>query len=534
MATPGQIGPYRISGIVGRRGAGMVYSALDPQSQEIRSIKVLDKILIPDEADAQRILTSLAKDIDNLKNMRQHGLLNVYGGGAMDSTVYVASDVYEGELLFEMILRKGRLSPEISIRYLSQIAAAVDYLHTRGVRHYRLAPSTVIIDRDNVAHTFDFGMATLVESDLQLDVADELLEACQSPEQLKNSEPGEATDVFAVGVLAFFCLTGKLPFEGERLGDVLLSIAQGRRTSLQQVAPELPLNADAVLERAFATEPARRFPSAQSLVANLALSLRVEHPITRLKDFTTQRTSKRQQNAAWKSMQGTENTASTGWSPGTEGREGDGPGQRAFGRSSESLLGRGHLRRSPTMLILGISSIAIGLLFVGFSLLRQKRVEVATVSSGAVATYPTRPASVASPVPVSAAAAPGEMSDSDLRSFILRGLGRDDDLSAAFKEALSRGLPNIEFLASLMLRSESADVRISTLSALRGRSEPELVRTVLRAIDDIEPQVRLAAARSLGSLPTIPADVREAFKARIPAETDENVKLELQAIVARH
>jgi eukaryotic-like serine/threonine-protein kinase len=177
-------------------------------------------------------------------------------------------------------LRTGSLDRAISVRWLHEAAAALDYAHRRGVIHRDVKLANFLLDRERVLHVADFGIAQLGSEDT-LTASGQVMgtAAYLAPEQALGQPATEASDRYALGVAAFELLVGERPFTAEHFA------AQARqhvedpppRASLRN--PTLPAALDAVLMRGMAKRPERRFASAHELVDAIDAALVPTRPL---------------------------------------------------------------------------------------------------------------------------------------------------------------------------------------------------------------------------------------------------------------
>jgi serine/threonine-protein kinase len=200
-----------------------------------------------------------------------------------ESFPYIAMEYLEGEDLGQRIKRKGRLSPQETVLIMSQVARALTKAHAAGLIHRDLKPENIFLvpeDDHEIAKVLDFGIAkthaTVVDN--ATTKAGALLGTphYMSPEQAQGTKSLDyRSDLWSLGVLAYQCLTGKLPFNSEALGDLLLHIMVNPLPIPSQVAPDVPPTFDIWWQRAAARDASQRFQSAKELADALAVALGV-------------------------------------------------------------------------------------------------------------------------------------------------------------------------------------------------------------------------------------------------------------------
>jgi len=183
-----------------------------------------------------------------------------------------------GQDLKKVILSRAPLAGSEAIAVVMQIASALDYAHKRGIVHRDVKPANVLITPQGRVKITDFGVARLPGSDLTR--SDQFVGSpgFMSPEQLKGGQVDGRSDLFALGVILYQLLTGKAPFEGENVSEVLYRIstqpAEAPSEAHQDVSPDF----DPILEKALAKEPAERYQTGQDLIAALSPLVSEEAP----------------------------------------------------------------------------------------------------------------------------------------------------------------------------------------------------------------------------------------------------------------
>lgn len=287
--TPGEhlADRYELESQIGRGGIGEVWKARHLILGSRVAIKFLVGAVKP--GGAQRFLAE-ARIAATIKS--RHAVQVFDFGVTDDGHPFLVMELLEGESLADRLAR-GPLSAEATVILLAQAARALDQAHALGVVHRDFKPENAVIslDRDGQEElkVVDFGIAKLLgetesawtmPTPLRVDAARSGrtvgvlgTPAYMSPEQVRSSTIGAGCDVWALGVVAFQCLTGTLPFgDGNCDGGLpalFRAIVEGERPSARERVPSLPDGFDGWFARACATEPAGRFPTATSAIVEL-------------------------------------------------------------------------------------------------------------------------------------------------------------------------------------------------------------------------------------------------------------------------
>jgi tetratricopeptide (TPR) repeat protein len=262
VLAPGEsFAGYRIKGLVGRGGMGIVYQAFDPGLERLVALKLLAPELAQDPRFRERFLreTKLAASLEH-----PH-VLPVHGAGEHEGSLYLVTRFVEGEDLRGRLGREGPLEPEEALRIVEQLASALDVAHAKGLVHRDVKPGNVLLDGTGEAYLADFGLAKPVAGDggptMTGGVVGTL--AYLAPEQIRAEDVDGRADQYALACLAFECLAGRAPFERESEAQLLFAHLHeppppiGRRES--------PTALDAALARALAKEPKERYATCTEL-----------------------------------------------------------------------------------------------------------------------------------------------------------------------------------------------------------------------------------------------------------------------------
>lgn len=265
IPLPDYVGHYEVRGFLGEGGMARVYRAVDPGSGREVAVKVLKDEVACDETAAKRF----RREAEAAARFRHPALVAVQDVGP----TFIVLDLVDGESLAALLARRGGLPAAEALRILGEVAGALDHVHAQGVVHRDVKPSNVLVARDGGAKLTDFGIARLAWA--RMTRTGELIgsPAYMAPEQITHGKVAPATDLYALGVVAFEALTGERAFPHTGLADQLLKVAYGKPPSARRIRPDLPHEVDGVLARALAREPADRFRSARAFVAALAHAL---------------------------------------------------------------------------------------------------------------------------------------------------------------------------------------------------------------------------------------------------------------------
>ncbi len=292
--TSRYIGTYEITGAVGVGSFGQVFSAYQPFLDRKVAIKTLHNELF-EEGFSEKLFIREGRVIARL---RHPNIVHVYEfGTAQDSATntraaFMVMEHLPGGTLQQKML-EDKLSHEEMINLLGQIAQGLTYAHEQNVIHMDLKPTNILFTADGQPVIVDFGLAKMAEGVL-FDVPANVLTPVStgestiinrvigtprymSPEQLQNLPVTPATDQYALALIAFQMLTGKIPLDGENPTLILTARAYQPAPSILQYAPDLPPAVAPVFARGLALDPADRYPNAVEFVNALTEALLPNH-----------------------------------------------------------------------------------------------------------------------------------------------------------------------------------------------------------------------------------------------------------------
>jgi tetratricopeptide (TPR) repeat protein/predicted Ser/Thr protein kinase len=263
---------YRVLDTLGQGGMGVVYLAEDTLLGRRVAIKFPHA-----EGPSQRLLT----EARTASSLNHPAIAAVYDCGIFEDHPYVVMEYVEGENL-GAILGRGSLPHKRALEIAAQAAAALSEAHSRGIVHRDIKPSNIQIDRRGAVKVLDFGIATSLAEVRVAAVGEEALAATRtldgavtgtprymSPEQARGGRADARTDVFALGLVFWECLTGKPAFAGPTAIDTLAQVIQSDPAPPSQVNPAVPPVLDRICATALAKDPSARYQSAAAMLADL-------------------------------------------------------------------------------------------------------------------------------------------------------------------------------------------------------------------------------------------------------------------------
>ncbi|MBN2799700.1 MAG: serine/threonine protein kinase [Deltaproteobacteria bacterium] len=237
--------------------------------------EVAIKVLHPHLSSSTRNRKRFAREARAIEHLRHENILEIFDySGTSSSECYIITEFVEGETLTELAERVGRVPSEIAAIIGMALADALDYAHGHGVLHRDLKPDNVMVRSDGQIKLMDFGIARFLdESQVTLTGALVGSPAFMSPEQAQESDLDSRSDLFALGTLLFYLVSGQLPFSGTNTSLILKKIIEGTRPLIAEMVPDISATLADVIERLLQTDRDERYPSAASVAADLREAL---------------------------------------------------------------------------------------------------------------------------------------------------------------------------------------------------------------------------------------------------------------------
>ncbi len=253
-----RLGKYEIIEEIGRGGFATVYKARDPSFDQVVAIKVLQSALAKQHTETRRFLDEASKVVQ----LNHRGIVRLYAVEEDKGIPYIAMDYLPGGTLADR-LRGEPLPLDGAIAVVEQVAAALDHAHRRKLVHRDVKPANILFDEEGQAVLVDFGLVkSLAESGFT--TKDVLMgtPTYMSPEQANTAEVDARTDVYALGIVAYEMLTGRVPFEDDNPLAVLLAHTNESPPDLCALNKKLDKNVAAVVLKALEKDTKKRHQSA--------------------------------------------------------------------------------------------------------------------------------------------------------------------------------------------------------------------------------------------------------------------------------
>jgi eukaryotic-like serine/threonine-protein kinase len=259
-------GRYQLLRVLGQGGMGAVYQARDQELGRIIALKVIR----PELAGNPSILQRFKQELILSRNVTHKNVVRIYDMGEADGTKFITMEYVEGEDLRSMLARDGKVAPQKALEIVQQICRALDAAHAEGVIHRDLKPQNVMLDPQGRVVVMDFGLARSLEAPgmTQTGTLVGTLEY-MSPEQAMGAELDQRSDLFAVGLIFFELLTGKVPYKADTGIATLMKRTHERAIPASDVDIGVPKSLSVIVAKCLEREPTERFQSAQDVLRQL-------------------------------------------------------------------------------------------------------------------------------------------------------------------------------------------------------------------------------------------------------------------------
>ncbi|MFL6416247.1 MAG: protein kinase domain-containing protein, partial [Bryobacteraceae bacterium] len=273
---------YRIEAILGEGGMGAVYKAYDLEVNRVVAIKVVRQELAHDPLIAQRFKQELVL----ATQVTHRNVVRIYDLGAVDDFRFISMEYIDGRDLSKILHERRKLDPKEAANIILQVCRGLETAHAQGVIHRDLKPENIMIDGKGRVAVMDFGIALSADATVPLAFSSVTTGGgltqmgssvgtprYMSPEQAHNRKVDARSDIYALGIILFEALTGRLPFEISDVKSMLRKRGTEQIPQLTAVDPSLPKRLGEIVSKCLAGKPEDRYQSTSELIADLEIWL---------------------------------------------------------------------------------------------------------------------------------------------------------------------------------------------------------------------------------------------------------------------
>jgi len=262
-------GRYEVIEELGRGGMGRVYKVYDRKIEEVIALKLIH----PEISVNEKAIDRFRNELRFARKIGHRHVCRMFDLGEEDHKFYITMEYVEGENLKSFIRRSGQLAPRKAISLAKQVCEGLSEAHRLGIIHRDLKPQNIMIDREGNARIMDFGIARFTEAE-GLTGSGVMVGTPEymSPEQVETTEVDKRTDIYALGVILYEMVTGRVPFAGETPLAVLIKHKQELPQNPQESNPLVSEAVSRIILKCLAKDKAARYLSAEELYQDLTLA----------------------------------------------------------------------------------------------------------------------------------------------------------------------------------------------------------------------------------------------------------------------
>jgi len=275
--TASAFGDYELLEKVGEGGMGVVFKARQKSLDRIVAVKMLR--LGPHAAP--EFVKRFRAEAIAAGSLQHPNIVAIHEVGSHQGQHFFVMDYVQGQSLARLVGNRP-LPARAAAQYVRTIAEAVHYAHERGILHRDLKPTNVLVDAKHQVRVMDFGLARRLEGDSELTLTGQVLGSphYMPPEQAagKRGRVSRRTDVYGLGAILYHLLTGRPPFVGEELADMLQHVLNSEPVAPRLLNPAVPRDLETICLKCLEKEPARRYATAAAVADELGRYLQ-DQPI---------------------------------------------------------------------------------------------------------------------------------------------------------------------------------------------------------------------------------------------------------------
>ena len=269
MTNMKKIGKYTISAEIGQGGMGVVYRAQDPYIGRTVAIKTIRLDILQQAAGKEEALKRFLREAQSVGNLSHPNIVTIYDVGEDEGLIYIAMEYIDGHSLESLLQKNKKFSLDEIMQLFSQIGAALDYAHQKGIVHRDIKPANILIDQNHKASIVDFGIARTTSSTMTQTGMLMGTPRYMSPEQISGKKVDSRSDIFSLGAILYELLTQCNPFEGESITTVIYKIMHAELRPVSDFNKQLPPGLDGVVKKALARDADARYRTCRELLDDL-------------------------------------------------------------------------------------------------------------------------------------------------------------------------------------------------------------------------------------------------------------------------
>jgi len=277
-----KLGRYEVVRELGKGAMGIVYLAKDPVIGRLVALKTIRAAVHADDDETKEFQQRFIREAQAAGILNHPSIVTVHDIGQDDGLAvsFIAMEYVEGHNLKEVLNQGRNLTWEQIGDIIAQVADALDFAHAKGIVHRDVKPANIILIEGNRAKITDFGIAKIASGGANLTTTGQFLGTpnYMAPEQVKGAPVDGRTDIFALGICLYECLTRRKPFGGDSLTSISYKIVHEPFPLLRDLNPQIPEGYEEIVAHCLAKDPSKRYQRARDLAAALRAVIRGERP----------------------------------------------------------------------------------------------------------------------------------------------------------------------------------------------------------------------------------------------------------------
>jgi serine/threonine protein kinase/tetratricopeptide (TPR) repeat protein len=277
-----KLGRYEVVRELGKGAMGIVYLAKDPLIGRLVALKTIRIGAHADDDETKEFQQRFIREAQAAGILNHPAIVTVHDIGRDEETdtSFIAMEFVEGQNLKEVLSQGRALSFEAIADIIGQVADALDFAHAKGIVHRDVKPANIILLEGNRAKITDFGIAKIASGAANLTSTGQFLGTpnYMAPEQIKGAPVDGRTDIFALGICLYECLTRRKPFGGDSLTSISYKIVHEPFPPLHEINPQIPEGYEDLVANCLAKDPTKRYQRARDLANALKAVVRGERP----------------------------------------------------------------------------------------------------------------------------------------------------------------------------------------------------------------------------------------------------------------
>ena len=259
-------GRYEITELIGIGGMAYVYEARDMIDNKTVAVKILK----PEFAESEEFLRRFRNESKMIASLSHPNVVKVYDVGFSDKLQFIVMEYIDGITLKEYMENERILTWKDSVHFIIQVLRALQHAHDKGIVHRDIKPQNIMLFTDGTIKVMDFGIAKSAKEQAYASTEQAIGTVYYiSPEQARGDEVDEKSDIYSVGVMFYEMLTGRKPFDAERLADIINMHMNTIPTRPRAINSDIPAGLEEIILRAMEKDPENRYQTAADMIKDI-------------------------------------------------------------------------------------------------------------------------------------------------------------------------------------------------------------------------------------------------------------------------